>query len=217
MKITSKYLKRLIQEELYKRKVMVHEIRDMGEDLVLDMNARRIEKAITRARLRTIIKEETRRIIKEESRRLISPDSFPALDVEGWVDRQDPLDGLTAMNGKLNTLMSLIMVLNDNVASRGDLRDLRDEFIDSEVQFDGASMARIDEQRDPDTIHASWPSWKGDPEAKADELLSILFKLTGGQFTVNEEEFRSLQSRIEDLESLVRGSGAGAARIESDN
>ena len=46
MKLSSKKLKKMVEDQLYLRRVMVHEIRYMGEDLLLEMNARRIEKAI---------------------------------------------------------------------------------------------------------------------------------------------------------------------------
>lgn len=93
----------------------------------------------------TIGRSGLRRIILEEAGRIIPLDQFPGRNIEGWVDRQDPLDGLTALNTKINTLMTLIMVLNDNTASRGDLRDIRDEEEAREIEF-GASMARVEEQ-----------------------------------------------------------------------
>ena len=81
---------------------------------------------ITRRQLRTLIKEELEVI----SERWIPMSSFPERGIPNYNSNTgDPNDGLVALNTKLNSLMTMVMVLNDNLTSRADVREIVDEIL----------------------------------------------------------------------------------------
>ncbi len=92
---------------------------------------------ITKNKLRSLIKEELEII----SERWIPMSSFPERGIPNYnTTSGDPNDGLVALNTKFNQLMTLVMVLNDNLTSRADVREIVDEIL-GETEG-GPQMAR---------------------------------------------------------------------------
>tara|TARA_E500000331_G_scaffold355933_1_gene412736 strand:- start:928 stop:1536 length:609 start_codon:yes stop_codon:yes gene_type:complete len=115
---------------------------------------------ITKSRLRTIINEELEII----SERWIPLSSFPERGIPNYNSNSgDPNDGLVALNTKFNSLMTIVMVLNDNLTSRADVREIIDEEIEAflgsnQEEEDRASIANPQEVEEPKPIPSAGPT-----------------------------------------------------------
>tara|TARA_B100000686_G_scaffold297098_1_gene329148 strand:- start:1162 stop:1500 length:339 start_codon:yes stop_codon:yes gene_type:complete len=81
-------------------------------------------------RLLQIIKEEARLTIE----RIQSIDAFPKPDLPGY-SKSRPDSGIIALNTKLNSLITAVMVMNDTAASTSDLNNLRDEIAGEDIRY----------------------------------------------------------------------------------
>tara|TARA_B100000214_G_scaffold374568_1_gene357715 strand:+ start:813 stop:1352 length:540 start_codon:yes stop_codon:yes gene_type:complete len=107
---------------------------------------------ITKNQLRAIINEELGII----SERFISLSDFPDVGIPQYNTRSDremgPEYGIDQLNGKVNRLRNLIIVLNDNLPTTTDVREIVDEEIKSLLggnqEEDRASIANPQDVED---------------------------------------------------------------------
>ena len=66
--------------------------------------------------------------------RVIEADHFPRVDIPDYSKGADPHEGIASLNTKINTLTTILMLLNDKAASGEDLKGLRSELLGVHVQ-----------------------------------------------------------------------------------
>ena len=60
----------------------------------------------------------------------------------------------------------------------------------------------LEQNSSVDSMHTAWPGLKGNPEGKADVLLSLLMTYMDGEFPATERDLVKIEKRVKALERL---------------